>query len=307
MRLSEIDPEKITPGSKQLLTPDIDPDADLNKQEQEKAEYVAEYIKKHCSDILDLYRSNGSVFYRGTKSPSYDSYAFVSQSRQDRRPKDSGRNTTIYFDNVLSSAGFTALRSNSIFITSRIGQAESYGDVFVVFPFNGFTYTYTNRNDVIIHSESLTYYSPELIPLLSEWASEQPVVDQEYGRLNVKFLQDMLVKAQKNSDEKSWDLLDSSGIKLPTEGIALYLHAMSTLLGYAIGIYQKTGDKRFEKFKDSDPKAYWDPKAVMEYYRPRKTNLNTPLTDGREVFMNCKYVAVENWHRGKINSILGLK
>ena len=299
MRLSEIDPEKITPGSKQLLIPDIDPDADLNKQEQEKAEYIAEYIKKHCSDILDLYRSNGRVFYRGSTSPSSDSYAFVSQSRQDRRPKDSARDTTIYFDNVLSSAGFTALRSNSIFVTSRISFAEKYGDVFMVFPFNGFTYTYTNRIDVVIQSDNLDYYSPELIPLLSEWASEQPVVDQEYGRLDVKFLQDMLKKAQKNSDEKSWDLLDGS--------IELYLYAMSTMLSYAIEIYRKTGDKRFEKFKDNYHKIYRDPKAVMEYYRPRKTNLNTPLTDGREVFMNCKYVSVENSHRGKINSILGLK
>ena len=303
MRLSEIDPEKITPGSKQLLTPDIDPDADLNKQEQEKAEYVAEYIKKHCSDILDLYRSNGRVFYRGTKSPSYDSYAFVSQSRQDRRPKDSGRNTTTYFDNVLSSAGFTALRSNSIFVTSKIGLADDYGDVFMVFPFNGFTYTYTNRKDVIIDSESLIYYSPELIPLLSEWASEQTY----WKTINLGYMRVQLKSVHDYSDEKSWDLLDNFNADGIIEGVSTYLSYMKDFQNYANQIYKDTGDKRFEKFKDSDPKAYWDPKAVMEYYRPRKTNLNTPLTDGREVFMNCKYVAVENWHRGKINSILGLK
>lgn len=303
MRLSEIDPEKIIPGSKQLLTPDIDPDADLNKQEQEKAEYVAEYIKKHCSDILDLYRSNGRVFYRGTKSPSYDSYAFVSQSRQDRRPKDSGRNTTTYFDNVLSSAGFTALRSNSIFVTSKIGLADDYGDVFMVFPFNGFTYTYTNRKDVIIDSESLIYYSPELIPLLSEWASEQTY----WKTINLGYMRVQLKSVHDYSDEKSWDLLDNFNADGIVEGVSTYLSYMKDFQNYANQIYRDTGDKRFEKFKDSDPKAYWDPKAVMEYYRPRKTNLNTPLTDGREVFMNCKYVAVENWHRGKINSILGLK
>jgi hypothetical protein len=303
MRLSEIDPEKITPDSKQLLTPDIDPDADLNKQEQEKAEYVAEYIKKHCSDILDLYRSNGSVFYRGTKSPSYDSYAFVSQSRQDRRPKDSGRNTTIYFDNVLSSAGFTALRSNSIFVTSKIGLADDYGDVFMVFPFNGFTYTYTNRKDVIIDSESLIYYSPELIPLLSEWASEQTY----WKTINLGYMRVQLKSVHDYSDENKWDLLDNFNADGIVEGVSTYLSYMKDFQNYANQIYKDTGDKRFEKFKDSDPKAYWDPKAVMEYYRPRKTNLNTPLTDGREVFMNCKYVAVENWHRGKINSILGLK
>jgi hypothetical protein len=47
-------------------------------------------------------------------------------------------------DARLKKQNFTALRSNSIFCTTNYGTASAYGDVvFVIFPINGFSYTWS--------------------------------------------------------------------------------------------------------------------------------------------------------------------
>jgi hypothetical protein len=46
----------------------------------------------------------------------------------------------------------------------------------------------------------------------------------------------------------------------------------------------------------------------MKYFRPKKTDLDVALVDGREVFLRCKYVAVkEEYFTRTIAKKIGLR
>lgn len=299
MRLSEIDPEKVTPGSKQQLGIDYDPDVEPEQDEtgrnvhDRNQDMIADYIGQHCSDILSLYQNTGSrVFYRGLSWPhlirsapglSYKTFAFVGQSREDRRTKDSNTSQTQVFDAALATNGFKALRSNSLFVSSSPSVANDYGSIWVIFPFNGFDFTYTNRQDLVIDEQSLIYYPPELVPIMEDWVSTQNMYDPDVRVIKAN------IQAVKVVDDKSkWD----NG-----NNVEFYANSMKPLLREALKIYNSSGrsDKRFEKMIGSRTqlKDFIDPKAVMEYYRPKNTDIAEPLKDQREVFLRCKYVAVQ--------------
>jgi len=299
MRLSEIDPDKITPGSKHQLGIDIDPYVDPEEDEtgrnphERKADMVAEYIDQHCGDILSLYKANGNrVFYRGLKTwPQGMDPAFVGQSREDRQPKDSDNDQTRLFDAALASSGFKALRSNSLFVSSSISVANDYGKAWVIFPLDGFDFTYTNRRDLVIEYWSLVYYPPELIPVMENWL---PSLDPD--SLTAKAMSANIESAKEYSDKSKWDNGDN---------VFNYSEAMLRLLKEALHVYNSSGrsDKNFEKLIGSrtQVKNFIDPpRVVMEYFRPKKTDLDVALVDGREVFLRCKYVAVKEEYFTKV-------
>lgn len=107
-----------------------------------------EKITDECSDILELYRGLHRMLFRGVKgAPPY----FERQPREDRRNLHSNSKLSQAYDDYLGSKGFTALRSNSIFCTNSMIQADSYGTVYVIFPKNGFTYTWSKRADIVFN------------------------------------------------------------------------------------------------------------------------------------------------------------
>jgi len=101
---------------------------------------VSKYIQNHCSDILKIYRETDNYLFRGWAGdkPSI----FMGNPRIDRQPKDVAYNIQVGVDEKLKDAGFTALRSNSIFCTCERNHAGKYGAVYVIFPINGFNYTW---------------------------------------------------------------------------------------------------------------------------------------------------------------------
>ena len=306
MRLSEIDPDKITPGSKHQLGINIDPYADPEEDEtgrnphDRKADMVAEYIDQHCGDILSLYKANGNrVFYRGLQTwPDGMNPAFVGQSREDRQPKDSSRDLTQLFDAALASSGFKSLRSNSIFVSSSISFANDYGRPWVIFPLDGFNFTYTNKRDLVIEPWSLIYYPPELIPIMENW-----LISQGPDSLDAKVIRANIDSAKEYADKNKW----GNG-----EYVEHYMEAMRRLLREALKIYNSSGrsDKNFEKLIGSRTQIrdFIDPRAVMDYFQPKKTDLDVALVDGREVFLRCKYVAVkEDYFIKTIAKKIGLR
>jgi len=242
---------------------------------------------------LSLYKANGDrVFYRGLKTwPDGMDPAFVGQSREDRQPKDSDTDQTRLFDAALASSGFKALRSNSLFVSSSISVANDYGKPWVIFPLDGFDFTYTNRRDLVIEYWSLIYYPPELIPVMENWL---PSLDPD--SLTAKAMSANIESAKEYSDKNKWDNGDN---------VFIYSEAMLRLLKEALHVYNSSGrsDKNFEKLIGSrtQVKNFIDPpRAVMEYFRPKKTDLDVALVDRREVFLRCKYVAVKEEYFTKI-------
>jgi len=109
------------------------------------------YIEKNCSEYLTAVRATGRVLYRG----QYDSKMpiFVGYPRKNRQPKDSDEKAQKIYDENLTIMGFDALRSNSIFTTSDFNQAEGYGNLYAIFPKNGFKFTWaTKEADLVLDS-----------------------------------------------------------------------------------------------------------------------------------------------------------
>ncbi len=131
---------------------------------------MIEKIPDECSDILELYRSNRRVLFRGSNSRGSFYY---DEPREDRRPSDSTPELQIAFDTYLASKGFTALRSNSAFCTNGYDHAAAYGLVSVVFPRNGFTYTWTNAADSV-----LTPYKASKYPNLEAINAAETVAEK---------------------------------------------------------------------------------------------------------------------------------
>lgn len=120
-----------------------------------EVERFATLIHKNCKQIVHIYDTNdGEYFYRGlanTKEPF-----LVGQSKENRAPRQTKPQVQVRMDKVLGKLGFTALRSNSIFVTSdyttaRGVYASAAGIVYVIFPLDGFTYTWSpNVHDFFV-------------------------------------------------------------------------------------------------------------------------------------------------------------
>jgi hypothetical protein len=101
------------------------------------------FMEKHCTKILDIYRKESRYLYHGNHRPT--ARVIMGRSREDRAPKDTPQFIQDRFDRTLKKAGFTALRANSIFCTSDKRYAASYGQLFVIFPIDGFTYSWSAK------------------------------------------------------------------------------------------------------------------------------------------------------------------
>jgi hypothetical protein len=99
-------------------------------------------ISNKCSYILTEYKKTSKVLYRGIKTIKH---YFIDKSPVNRMPTATDKQIQIQLDKQLFYAGFTALRSNSIFCTSKFTAARNYSScVYVIFPIDGFDYMWCN-------------------------------------------------------------------------------------------------------------------------------------------------------------------
>ena len=82
--------------------------------------------------------------YRGIRNPQ--SNILLGKSWDKRKPMDTPIVNQNMLDKKLKDAGFSALRSNSIFCTSDISFAGnySYGYIYVIFQVDGFSYMWSS-------------------------------------------------------------------------------------------------------------------------------------------------------------------
>lgn len=124
-----------------------------------------ELIQKDCSEYAQAVIATGKVLYRGSGNTSMPAY--VARSRSNRSPDNTPLSIQKGFDKLLSSQGFTALRGNSIFTTSRQLQAARYGEPYIIFPKNGFSFTWSPKVPDFYHE----LIEEHEIPTWSEFVS----------------------------------------------------------------------------------------------------------------------------------------
>ena len=98
-------------------------------------------IQRDCTDAIAIMKHQKAFIYRGVNgSPN----AFVSRSRENRRSLTYAYGQSV-LDKILVAAGFTAIRSNSIFCSADSSVASTYGNLYFIFPKNGFEYSWSSK------------------------------------------------------------------------------------------------------------------------------------------------------------------
>jgi hypothetical protein len=144
--------EEINPGEHKRLSND---DATLEK--------IGAFIQAHCKTMLSANKAANKFLYRGIDAMMSNNSIFLANPRTDRRPLDTKVGVQSTMDDYLRSQGFTALRTNSIFCTSDYEDAALFGDVFIIFPLDGFSYTWSMRHADWVITEK--YLSPNYTKL----------------------------------------------------------------------------------------------------------------------------------------------
>lgn len=103
-------------------------------------------IKPNCKEALRYCYRSGDLMFRGFNGTQP---IIRGRSFENRRPLSSDPVMTQEFDKRLAALGFKALRKNSIFVTSNSIMASDFGKPYIIFPIDGFDYTYcVGHNDL---------------------------------------------------------------------------------------------------------------------------------------------------------------
>jgi hypothetical protein len=102
---------------------------------------VLQSIPVCCSFYASAVKKPRKLLYRGV-SGCMDEY-FIARPRTDRRPLTTPLQVHDSFVAWLDRNGFVANRQNSLFTTSDIRSTEKYGNVYAIFPFDGFDFTWS--------------------------------------------------------------------------------------------------------------------------------------------------------------------
>jgi hypothetical protein len=115
-------------------------------------------ILSECGNAIDEMRNAGGKFlYRGFKGTYLPGVVY---NTEVRGPKDTSVDVQNIVDSVLSLAGFTALRGNSVFCTSNKGLANEYGPLYLIFPKDGFKITWSKKYEDFYLSYALNLKDP---------------------------------------------------------------------------------------------------------------------------------------------------
>lgn len=114
--------------------------------EENEVGKILQVVKENCSEAITAMKQTNKYLYRGIKyHGTQTSIAFHGRSRENRRPLSTAKDFDETLNNGLRNSGMVALRSNSIFCTSSIQSASSYGKLYLIFPINGFQYTWNTK------------------------------------------------------------------------------------------------------------------------------------------------------------------
>lgn len=114
-----------------------------NKELQDNLTKLFKILYPNISQILKIYKDNNKFFYRGISSSEN---IFIYKPRKNRKPKDTSMEGHNFFNKILNSYTNNKVnRSNATFATSNFYEADKYGNVFIIFPFNNFDYLFSNK------------------------------------------------------------------------------------------------------------------------------------------------------------------
>ncbi len=140
-------------------------------------------VLDECSDIIDLYRKTGGLFYRGV---NYDLDIIEKKyPRNNRQPLNTKREMSEVFDAAFKEYFGWEARSEGVFATSDFYECGLYGNTTgIFFPKNGFKYIWSPKiNDLYLFS---SFSSPN---------------DKIFGVIRDNYIDNNIEKAVKSNHE----------------------------------------------------------------------------------------------------------
>lgn len=102
-------------------------------------------IRSNCSEFLNI--SNGRTLYRGFDNGRYLPEFFQSFPRPDRNSRGQHGELQTLYDKLLKKKGIAARRGNSILTTTNKQHASRFGNVYQIYPLNGFEWSTQSVTD----------------------------------------------------------------------------------------------------------------------------------------------------------------
>jgi len=218
-------------------------------------------LNSECSEFLKVFKETQKFLYRGLRN--YES-VFEGRSREDRSPKDSINEVSERLDQALKNAGFSALRSNSIFTTTDEHFAGTYGHtLYLIFPKNGFHFLYTNTKDLVLNDWSIiadVNKMHEFTEKLRNWG-EANVKDWKYTDIGYQIMH-----------QRWYNIFDEL-----------------QKLFYSYGNPYKIPEEFNVTIED-----FITDQGILNSLKPKQTDLAEAMVDGREILINGEYWALKS-------------
>jgi len=185
-----------------------------------------EHLKKHCSDFLNKSSQAQKLLYRGLKTYPYSfrDFSFIGRSWDERFTKDTAWDTHRKVSAAMRENGFTATRENSIMCTSSYWAAKQYGEVYMIFPINGFSFTWS-RTHADMFSDLFERY-----PRRGNWNGLINAFDNSYNEVDEQ--QKRSIESNFIKNELELDRTDFHAALL--SGHEIYIHGQYYALDMSI-------------------------------------------------------------------------
>lgn len=280
---------------------EIQPGEEL--QIKRKNEALIEFIKKNCSDFINISKqcNDGRQFlYRGIKMQKKS--VFIGYSR-DRESVGGPAYTKIAknADDLMRIAGFTALRLNSIFCTSIKWEASSWGQEYVIFPINGFSFGYST-----VHSNNFAsaYNFPSKIKYINHYLQDLlSNFEFDYFKLS----------QNKITNEKLKNEILKTGYELLSDNtnveIALYLYSLikaNRNNNWPAWVW-RYAPKMVDNVRDNSKQQKNILETAREFVKANKlynTNLEDAMNMGKDLWIHGKFLAIKLEKFEKIKNLI---
>jgi len=242
-----------------------------------KMENVFKALAKNCKEIIKVYKElNRNNFnrqhfmYRGIGSSSD---ALYGKPFDARKPKDSNRELHELVNDTIKGLGFKADRGNAMFVTGDRSQASGYGNaLYVLFPVDGFTYTWSRQEkDVILdNSKKLLMLDRDVVTKIRRMVRE---AKQDNPNLSISYPDDLFTSGYEyDSDVAKLSAL-ADGKSLPKELKKLLEQLLTD-------------------------------KSIQEYFKFTDTDLFQAILSRNEIYVRGDYYAINTDYIDQLISFL---
>ncbi|CAB4123192.1 hypothetical protein UFOVP29_351 [uncultured Caudovirales phage] len=226
-------------------------------------------LKTQCSEFLEVLKSPpGLMLLRGIRGEN--SAVFQGRGWANRRSKDSTPRVSMVFNYCLEKLGFAARRDNSTFVTTNKNLAKEFGQIYLIFPKNGFKFTYTSGDDMVLDESSMS-----------------SCVDDAEIQKTARWL----TKLKRNSQSLVQAIFASTfNDAMARRGFVTTYQFMEKIMAfkpeYVEQFHKETG-------VNMDWRRFVDLKKFTDTYRPNKHDILSAIHDRREIYILGEYIALD--------------